>query len=96
MIVKCPKCGSSDIREKNVAYAELRVTEWDVDEHGTLIPASYDTDEGADWTTFDEAPEQYVCHGHDAKGLRCEWQGTLEGLRLGGLDIGEPLGCAEN
>lgn len=71
--VHCPKCGSEDIREKNVAYAELPVWEWDEDETGQLHPADYDTDVSADWEVEDVA-HQYICRGCD------KWEGSVDEL----------------
>jgi DNA-directed RNA polymerase subunit RPC12/RpoP len=57
--VHCPECGSEDIREKNTAYAELPVTEWETS--GTVPqPTNYDTDASPDWEVSDEA-FQYIC-----------------------------------
>lgn len=60
VIAKCPKCESDDIREKNVAYAELPVTEWELNDSGELQPAGYDTDVDVEWEA-DDVDKQYVC-----------------------------------
>ena len=74
--VTCPKCGSDDIREKNVAYAELPVLGWEFDEDdGVPVPTDYDTDESPEWECADERYE-YVCHG-------CrKWEGNLDDLAV--------------
>jgi DNA-directed RNA polymerase subunit RPC12/RpoP len=60
--VRCPECGSTDIRERNVAYAELPVLSWARDDvTGELKPEDYDTDASADWEVEDVSL-QYVCY----------------------------------
>ena len=71
IVAHCPKCESTDIREKSVAYAELRVTDWDM-QGGGLCPQDYDADEGADWEC-ENTPKPYVCY-------RCKWEGSLDEL----------------
>ncbi len=66
IVVVCPKCGSDDLREKNTAYAELRVLGWERDESsGGVIPSDYDTDVSVDWEVQDVS-HQYVCAFCDA------------------------------
>lgn len=57
--VLCPKCGSTDIRERNVAYASLRVLAWRRDGDG-VIPDEYDTDVDVEWDAEDR-DDQYEC-----------------------------------
>lgn len=77
MTVHCPKCGGTEIREKNVAYANLEVLEWEWDEEAQgAQPIDYDTDVGADWEV-DDVAKQYLC-GNPA----CPWEGTLDELRV--------------
>lgn len=77
MTVHCPKCNGTDIREKNVAYAELKVLDWTLDD-GIPTPSDYDTDESADWEV-QHADHQYVCHNQ-----KCEWEGGLDDLVVRG------------
>ena len=73
--VRCPKCGSADIRERNTAYAELPVLGWTWDdEEKVLTPESYDTDVSVDWECADEC-DAYVCHG-------CRWSGEPSDLAV--------------
>jgi ribosomal protein S27AE len=58
--VHCAKCGSADIRERNVAYAELPVIAWEREADGGVKPADYETDVSADWEP-DDVSHQYVC-----------------------------------
>jgi Zn finger protein HypA/HybF involved in hydrogenase expression len=60
--VLCPKCGSADIREHNIAVAAIPVTEWERDKDGAVIPTSWDWDvaRDADWET-DDREFQYEC-----------------------------------
>ncbi|NUO65546.1 MAG: hypothetical protein HOQ34_18430 [Gemmatimonadaceae bacterium] len=58
--VRCPNCGSTDIRERNVAYAELRVLGWERD-GDVVIPDSYDTEVDVEWEAEDRS-DQYRCH----------------------------------
>lgn len=75
MTVHCPKCDSRDIREKNVAYAELPVWEWDWDDEiKQPQPVDYDSDVSVDWEVLDVA-NQYVCHD-------CDWAGGLADLKV--------------
>lgn len=85
MIVKCPNCGSTDIREKNLAYAELKVLdwEWDVESENLVRPADYDTDASVDWEVMDHR-HQYVCHRGAKDGKPCTWQGQLADLAVEG------------
>lgn len=73
MTVHCPMCGKMDIREKNVAFADLPVLEWDW-EDGELRPVDYDTDVSADWEAED-TPDQYVC-------FDCRWEGSPSALTV--------------
>lgn len=77
----CPECGGTDIREKNVAYAELRVTGWEVSEYGELAPTDYDADEEADWESDAQDAAPYVCHGY-RQGKRCTREGHLFELAI--------------
>lgn len=79
IIAHCPECGGTDIRQKNVAYAELRVTQWELDpDSEELWPADYDADEGADWDADDSCPESlYVCRHGAKNGERCTWEGPI-------------------
>ena len=78
MTVHCPKCDSTEIREKNVAYANLDVLgwEWD-DESGQPQPSDYDTHVSADWECCDAVALQYIC-------AMCDWEGNLENLTVRG------------
>lgn len=71
----CPNCGSQDIREKNTAYAELPVFDWELndDETKVVCPADYDLDVEVDWETAD-VDDQYVCRGCD------KWSGQPDEL----------------
>lgn len=72
MTVHCPKCDSTDIHEKNVAYAEIEVFGWDWTETDGLQPTDYDS-VSADWEV-DNVKNQYACHG-------CwKWKGRLDQL----------------
>lgn len=84
LTVHCPKCGKTDIREKNVGYASLPVTDWTVVD-GVLYPQSYDTDVPADWGCEDTA-KPYICKD-------CRWEGALDGLTIKGLTAPCPAGC---
>jgi hypothetical protein len=79
LTVHCPKCGEIDIREKNIAVANLAVLGWEWDAEAEEVrPTDYDTDESADWEAAD-GPNIYVCYG-------CEWEGDLSDLAVrGGL-----------
>ena len=83
MTVTCPKCKSTDIREKNIAVAELPVWgwEWDV-ANDQPQPADYDFDVSPEWEV-DDVANQYVCHD-------CDWRGTLADLRVIGRPSVEP------
>lgn len=83
MIVMCPVCASRDIREKNVAYTELRVTSWERNDAGGLEPSEYDTydDVSPEWASRDDS-DPYVCHGFNADGDRCTWEGELHELLI--------------
>lgn len=70
---RCPSCMSDDIREKNIAIADLPVLGWEINDVGELQPSDYDTDVDVEWET-DKVQNQYVCGG-------CKkWEGTLEQL----------------
>lgn len=77
--VQCPKCGSTDIREKNIAIASanIPVTEWEFDTDGAPLPLGFDMDVDdshfSDWSTEDtDCP--YMCGG-------CrEWEGSADEL----------------
>lgn len=71
--VHCPQCGSDDIREKNVAYTELRVWAWEI-EDGHPTPCDYDTDSSPEWEVSD-ARDQYVCGD-------CRWEGNTGDLKV--------------
>jgi predicted RNA-binding Zn-ribbon protein involved in translation (DUF1610 family) len=72
IVVKCPTCGNTDIRERNEAFAYLRVRRWERDETWGLVPADIDTDESAEWETArNGAP--FTC-------LECEWEGWSDDL----------------
>lgn len=59
MTVHCPKCGSTNLCERSVAYADLEIYEWEMD--GELpIPSDYDTGVSADWEVMD-VDRQYRC-----------------------------------
>jgi len=60
--VTCPECGSEKIIEKNEAYAEFEVLEWEHDEAtGMLSPLDYDMVTSPDWEVADVA-KQYRCN----------------------------------
>lgn len=69
--VCCPECGSSDIRERNVASALLPVVSWLV-EDGEVVPDHYDTNQTVAWE-MEDTIYLYVCHA-------CRWQGATSGL----------------
>lgn len=75
VIALCPECNGTDIREKNIAYADLPVTRWEVDGAGNPAPMAFDTDVSADWYS-DSDPKPYVCR----TGGGCEWEGNLHEL----------------
>lgn len=79
MTVHCPKCGHDVIKEKNVAYANLEVLEWEWNEEAEEVrPSDYDADESADWEACD-GPNIYVC-------AKCDWEGANDDLAVrGGL-----------
>lgn len=81
MIVMCPVCASRDIREKNVAYTELRVATWERDAAGNLQPSEFATyeDTSPEWSSTGES-DPYVCHGYNADRSRCGWEGDLDEL----------------
>lgn len=83
--IHCPKCGSEDIREKNVAYAELSVFEWRLDDD-IPVPEDYDTDASADWECED-VWDQYVCHGDG-----CGWSGSCDQLEVRRVSPGRTEG----
>lgn len=70
--VHCPKCGSENIGEWNVAYALMQVFEWELDEGGSLTPSDVDSSADADWEV-DDRRDQYECR-------RCAWRGPLDAL----------------
>jgi len=77
MTVHCPKCDSTEIREKNVAYANLDVLDWEWDEEaGQPHPTDYDTGADAEWECSD-ARLQYIC-------AMCDWEGNLHNLVVRG------------
>lgn len=77
VIAHCPKCGGTDIREKNEAYAEVTVTAWEI-EAGVLVPTAWCWDVDAEWYSSDD-PFPYVCHSYGADG-RCDWEGDVDQL----------------
>lgn len=81
IIAHCPRCGGTDIREKNVAYAEIRVTAWEV-VGDCLMPREWDWDVDAEWETDGIASFTYACHGDKADGQRCRWEGDIGDLAV--------------
>lgn len=62
MTIHCRECGGVDIREKNVAFANLPIVGWRIGEGRLPTPTDYNTDVCVDWQPEnDVAP--YVC-GH--------------------------------
>lgn len=53
----CPACRRDDVRERNVAHADLPITAWNAD--GT--PADFNGDIGAEWESAD-CPKPLVCY----------------------------------
>lgn len=76
IVAHCPECGGTDIREKNVAYADLRVTVWEFNGDDGLSPIEYDADEEAEWEQDGHDVAPYVCHGIKDE-HRCTWEGHL-------------------
>jgi len=72
IIVHCPACEHSNIREKNVAYAEMEVLEWDFTDADGLQPTDHDSEVEVEWEVSDEE-NQYVCGD-------CRWTGRLDQL----------------
>jgi hypothetical protein len=77
MTVHCPNCDSTEIREKNVAYAQLRVTKWEFNGDDGLSPAEWDFDVDTDWETDDGESSPYIC-------AMCDWEGNLHNLVVRG------------
>lgn len=71
--VHCPKCDNQNLREKNTAYAEIAVLDWEWDD-GTEAPqpAAYETDVSMVWEITDD-PHPYTC-------AICAWEGTPDQL----------------
>lgn len=71
--VHCPKCGSTAICERNIALADIRVTGWELDEHGEPEPTGFRTEDAdAEWFTEDR-DDPYTCIGcHEWNGMASE------------------------
>lgn len=74
--VHCPECRSQSIGERNVAYAELRVLDWELNEDENLVVGTMDYDMGVEveWETED-CVGPYVCRA-------CAWRGDLSDLTI--------------
>lgn len=82
IVAHCPNCGGTDIREKNVAYAQIRVAKWKTGEYGELVPVEWDWDVDAEWSTDEDQSEQYVCRHGTKSGEPCTWEGELHELAI--------------
>ncbi len=73
MTVHCPECNGRNLREKNTAYTEIGILDWEWDNGSEAPqPAAYETDVSVNWNVADD-PHPYAC-------AICAWEGTLDQL----------------
>lgn len=81
VIISCPKCGSTYINEKSLAYVTVPVISWavkplnDWSVKNTLIVCAYDTDDKSKKISYEGNPPVYIC-------AECDWFGPANQLKV--------------
>lgn len=78
----CPQCGSTNLRERNIAEAWAKVGDWRKNPDGSVTyEGDYETGFDADFETADE--DSILCYD-------CDWRGEPDDVRLVPLPVWLP------